>query len=323
MKFIRAVSRLSAIAAGLYLTLAAPVSHAAPDYPKQPVSLVVPYSPGGATDALARLLADHVSKRLNGNFVIEYKAGASGTLGVLHVKGKKPDGYSLTFLPLSVLRQPYLVPVSYDPIKDLTWIASVANYTYVIAVPGNSPIQTIEQLVEEVKKNPGKYNYAASAQYSSNHLLMAELGRAAGLKWTYVPFKGDADAITALLGGHVDFISATSTILPFIQNGQVRPLAVGGAERSPDLPDVPTLRERGYDVEMLSPLGIGGPAGMNPEIVALLDKAIGDSVKDPAFVETARRMGWELLYRNHADYTQWARETYAREKTIIERLAGE
>ncbi|MBK1779717.1 tripartite tricarboxylate transporter substrate binding protein [Advenella sp. WQ 585] len=324
MKTHKTFRHLHALSACTLLALfTATTTHAATDYPKQPISLIVPYSPGGNTDALARLLADHAGKRLEGNIVIEYKAGANGTMGAMHMKNQKPDGYSLSLLPLSVLRQPYLVKVKYDPLQDLTWIASVSNYTYVIAVPAKSPWQSIEELVEDAKNNPGKYSYAASAQYSSNHLAMTELGREAGLDWTFIPYKGDSDAITALLGDHVNIISATSTILPFVENGQVRVLAVAGAERSPDFPDTPTLKERGFNVEMLSPLGIGGPAGMNPDVVAKLAKAVEETIQDPAFIEKARPLGIELSYRNHQDYTEWAKQTFTNEKEIINRLKDE
>lgn len=317
-----ALKRLLPLGVAMTGLVAGSVS-AADNFPSRPITLTVPYGAGGSTDGLARLFAERLGSKLGVNVIVDYKAGAGGTLGAAHIKHQAPDGYSLTLLPLSVLRQPYLVKVNYEPLKDLTWIAAVANYSYVVAVPESSKWKTINELVEDVKANPGKFNYAGSAQYSSNHLALAELGRVAGLDWMFIPYKGDAEAITSLLGNNVDIISATSTILPFVKDKMVRPLAVAGAHRSPDFEGVPTLQESGYDVVMASPLGVGGPANMPEAIVNKLDGAIAEVMVDPAFIEKARFLGFELEHKNHKDYTDWAKETYAKEKTIIGRMAGE
>jgi tripartite-type tricarboxylate transporter receptor subunit TctC len=292
-------------------------------YPDKAVNLIVPYGAGGNTDAMARALTEHLTKKLGQPFIIENKPGAGGTLGVTQMLRAKPDGYNLTLVPLSVFRQPYLTKVQYDPLKDLTYVANVMNYTYAIAVPYNAPWKTIADMVGDVKKSPGKFSYAGSSQYSSNHLAMTELARATSLDWTFIPYKGDAEAINALLGSHVDIISATSTILPFVESKKVRVLAVAGSERSPDFPGIPTLKEAGYPVEMSSPLGIAGPAGMPKEIVDKLDTAVHEVLQDPAFTKQARSLGVELNYRNSPTYTSWAQQTYAKEKTIITRLAGQ
>lgn len=293
------------------------------DYPSKAITLIVPYGPGGSTDSMARALGEQLTKRLGQPILIEYKPGAGGTLGAVQMVNAKPDGYYLSLIPLSVFRQPYLNKVQYDPMKDITYVSTVMNYSYAIAVPAASPWKDIHELVKAVKAAPNKYSYAATAQYSSNHLAMAELGRVAGLKWTFIPYKGDVDAITALLGGHVDIINGTSTIIPFVQSQKMRVLAVAGKERSSDYPGVPTLNEVGYPVVMSSPLGVGGPAGMPQAIVDKLDKAIKATVEDPDFIKQTKQLGIELSYRDHKTYTEWTKQTYAAEKTIIGRLAGE
>ncbi|MEG2046447.1 MAG: tripartite tricarboxylate transporter substrate binding protein [Comamonas sp.] len=316
------LQQLAAAALGLGLIASAAAQTAAP-YPSKPISLIVPYGAGGGTDALARALTERMGKKLGQPFIVESKPGAAGTLGVTQMVRTKPDGYSLTLVPLSVFRQPYLAKVQYDPLKDLSYIATVMNYTYAIAVPYNAPWKNIQELVADAKQQPDKYSYAGSAQYSSNHLAMTELARAAQLQWTFVPYKGDAEAINALLGGHVDIISATSTILPFIASKKARVLAVAGAERSPDFPGIPTLKEAGYPVEMASPLGIAGPAGLPKDIVDKLDSTVREVMQDPDFIQQARTLGIELNYRDSKAYTAWASTTYAKEKTIIARLAGQ
>lgn len=312
----------TAMTLGLGLQIGALAQDVA-SYPNKPINLIVPYGAGGGTDAFARVLSEHIAKKLGQPLIIENKPGAAATLGVLQMTRAKPDGYNLTMVPLSVFRQPYLNKVQYDPIKDVSYIANVMNYTYAIAVPYDAPWKNIAELVKHVKSTPGKISYAGSSQYSSNHLAMTELARVASLEWSFIPYKGDAEAINALLGSHVDVISVTSTILPFVESKKVRVLAVAGAERSPDFPNVPTLKESGYPVEMESPLGIAGPAGLPQEIIEKIDGAIRDVMKSPEFIQKARALGIELNYRDSQTYTAWAKETFAREKTIISRLANQ
>ena len=317
-----ALRLLPALATVLGLSLAT-LASGQEVYPTRPITIVVPVGAGGSTDSLARALAEHMGRKLGQPVVIENRPGAGATLGAAQMVSTKPDGYTLTMVPLGVFRMPYLSKVQYDPMKDLTYIASVSNFTYAIAVPAESKWKDLAQLIADVKASPDRFSYAGSALYTSNHLLMAELGRVAGLKWTFVPYKGDAEAITALLGGHVQIVSATTTVLPFVESGKVRVLAVGGAEPSPYFPGVPTLKQLGHNVEMLSPLGIGGPAGLPAAVVTKLDRTIREIVEDPAFAKQANQLGMELAYRDHRAYTAWTQATFVAEKTIIKRLAGE
>lgn len=325
MNIRKMVSHACMLAAGALLITGTLTAQAADKFPEKPITLIVPYAPGGSTDILGRLISDRLSKHFEQSVVVENRSGADGTLGVVHTRRQKPDGYNLTMLPLTVLRQPHLIDVSYDPIEDITWISSMANYNYAIAVPWDSPRENIDDLIAAVKENPGKYNYAGSSPYSSNNLAMVEFARKADLDWQYIAFKGDIDGINALLGNHVDIISSTVTsLMPFVEDKRLRPLAVAGPQRSPDLPDVPTLKEQGYEVALTSPLGLGGPAGMDPEVVAILDEAIKEALEDPDFIETAQKQGWtELLYMSHEDYSNWAAETFENEKSIIERLSAQ
>ena len=300
-----------------------PLTHAQDAYPSRPITLIVPYAAGGSTDQLARALADGLGRALKQPVVIDNKPGGNGTFGAIQMTRVKPDGYNLTMLPLSVFRQPYLQQVSYNPLKDLSYIAMVANYSYAIAVRQDAKWKTIKELVDDAKANPNAIAYGTSALFSSNHLVMAELGRVTDVSWTHVPYKGDAEALTALMGGHIQVVSSTSTVLSFMQSGKMRVLATGGETRPKDFPDAPTLREAGYPVVITSPLGIGGPADLPPAIVDKLDSAIRELLKAPAFMATADKLGIELNYRNNQQYVEYARLTSAQEKTIIERLSKE
>jgi tripartite-type tricarboxylate transporter receptor subunit TctC len=292
-------------------------------YPSKPITLIVPYTAGGATDLLARAVGESVSRQLKQPVVIENKPGANGTLGVLQVKKAQPDGYTLTMVPLSVFRQPYLTKVAYDPLKDLSYISTLANYSYAITVRSDAKWKTIKELVDDAKKQPGEITYASTGLYSTNHLAMAELSTATNTKWNHIPFKGDSDALTALMGGHVQVVSATNAVASYVKSGKVRVLATVGDKRSKDFADIPTLKESGYPVVMESPVGVAGPAGLPPAIVEKLDNAFREALKDPVFLAAVAKFNIELNYRDRAKYSDYAKTTAAQEKTIIERLSKE
>ncbi len=317
------LTRASALAlAACAASLGAPAI-AQDSYPSRPITLIVPYAAGGSTDQLGRALAEGLSRELKQPVVVDNKPGGNGTMGVLQMKRSQPDGYTLTMVPLSVFRQPYLQTVAYQPLKDLSYISLVANYTYAIAVRADAKWKTIQELVNDAKARPDSIAYGTSALYSTNHLVMAELARETGVQWTHVPYKGDAEALTALMGGHVQVVSSTSTVLPFAQSGKMRVLATGGETRPKDFADVPTLKEAGYPVALGSPLGIGGPAALPAAIVQKLDAAIARVLKDPAFSAQVEKLGIELFYRDHQQYAQYAQQATVQEKSIIGRLAGE
>lgn len=319
--FIRPLRGLLA-AAGLLTALGA---QAQADYPNRPVTLIVPYGAGGTTDQLARALGDALSRQLGQTIVVENKPGANGTMGVMQLRRAEPDGYTLSIIPMGVFRQPYLQPggVAYDPIKDVTYVSQIAEYAYALAVRADSKWQSVDDMLEEARRRPGAINYGSSGLFTSNHLAVVELERAANVEMTHVPFKGDAEALSALLGGHLDMVSSTNTVLPFMKSGQMRVLATVGAERPADFADVPTLKEAGHGVVMASPIGVGAPGGLPAPIVAKLDQAIANALRDPAFQEIAARMGLTLAYADHDAYTAFAHNAVASEKTIIERLSAE
>jgi tripartite-type tricarboxylate transporter receptor subunit TctC len=294
-------------------------AHGQTDYPNRPINLIVPYPAGGSTDTLVRALARELQERLGQPVVLDFKPGASGILGAAQMVGAKPDGYSLTMIPITVIRQHILGKVQYDPFRDLTYIASIANYPLVIAVPYAAKWKSMQELVADVRANPGKFSYAGGTPYSNNHLTLSELGRMEGLDWTYIPFKGDADAIVAVIGGHVDLFSVSSPIVQHIESRRLRALAVGGTTPLPDYPGVPTLQQAGFDIPMVSPLGVAGPAGLPSEIVVKLDEAIKAALEDPELTRQVPQ-GMQLSYRNHEDYAAWARKTYEDEKVMIGRL---
>ena len=308
---------------GLITTLAPAAALAQADYPSRSISIIVPYAPGGTTDVVGRALAESLSRQLGQPVVIENKPGAAGAMGVIDMMNAKPDGYRLTMAPVGIFRQPYLQPTRYDPIRDLTYIASFLTYDFAVTVRDDSPFKTIQDLVEHAKKNPGEIDYGTPGRFTGNQVVLAALGKQEGIEFTHIPYKGDSDATAALMGGHTKAAVVTNSILAHVQSGAVRVLATADKERNPAFEGVPTMVESGYDVVVPSPLGIAGPAGLPQEIVDKLDQAIKAALEDPAVIRVMDNFGVRKYYMDNKTYSEFAKTTFAAEKDIIGNLGLE
>ena len=306
--------------AAVGLAAAAVMPAAAQDYPNKPIRLIVPYSAGGVTDQMGRSFAEFASKRLGQPMVVENKTGANGTLGAVQMLSADPAGYYLTMVPIGVFRMPHITGAQYDPLKDLSYIATLAGFNYYIAVNASSPWKNIGELIDYAKKKQGPVSYGTPGAYSSQHIGMAQLGEKAGADWVHVPFKGDADAISALLGNHIQAIVSSSSVLPYVSTGRMRVLASLGDRRSADLPDVPTLKELGYPVVHTSPFGFAGPKGMDPAVVKKLGTVFREVYDDPQFQATLKKLGMSPVYMDQATYTKYARDTYLGEKDSLKAM---
>ena len=300
--------------------LAAAGAHAQADWPSQPITIIVPYAPGGTTDVVGRALAAGLTRQLNQSVIVENKPGAGGTLGMGEMQRAKPDGYRLTMVPVSVFRQPYVQKVSYDPINDLSYIASFTAYDFILAVAPDSPFKTVQDVVNAAKADKGGVSYGTPGKFTGNQVTMALLGKAAGVTFTHVPYKGNSEATNALLGGHVQAIVSTNGIRNFMQAGKVRALAIAAEQRPPAFASVPTFKEAGFDVVVPSPLGLAGPKGLPPAIVQKLDTAIKAVLAEPEWQRTIETYGIRTDYRDHTAYAEFARKNFAAEKVIVESL---
>ena len=287
-------------------------------FPDKPVTLIVPYGPGGVTDVIARALGISMGKTLGQTVVIENKPGAAGAMGVVDMLNTKPDGYRLTLAPVGIFRQPYIQKVAYDPVKDLTYIATFMTYDFILTVPAQSPIKTLKDYVEYAQKQPGQMDYGTPGKFTANHVAMALLEKKTGITLTHAPFKGDADAINALAGGHIKSAIFANSILPQLQAGKVRALATAADKRPAAFGDVPTFREAGYDFDVPSPLGIAGPKGMPAEVVQKLDLAIKAAMDDPGFQQVVANYGIRTDYRDHKAYAEFAQQAFQQEKEIVQ-----
>ncbi|MEN5181277.1 tripartite tricarboxylate transporter substrate binding protein [Comamonas testosteroni] len=293
------------------------------DYPNRPVVLIVPYGAGGVSDVVARALALSMGKQLGQSIIIENKPGAGASMGVMDMKNAKPDGYRLTLSPVGIFRQPHIQKVAYDPIADLTYVAAYMSYDFLLAVAQDSPFKSVKDIVEQSKKQPGSVDYGTPGKFSANHVLMALLEKKAGVQFTHVPYKGDAEAVNALIAGHTKTGVFGNTVLPHMQSGKLRALAIASETRPPAFANVPTFREQGYDVVTPSPLGIAGPKGLPPEIVRKLEAAVKSAMDDPAFQQAAANYGVRLEYRNAQDYSAFAKKAFAEEGAIVQSIGLE
>lgn len=294
---------------------------AAQDYPTKPVRLIVPYSAGGVTDQYGRAFAELAGKRLGQSVIVENKTGANGTLGAVQMLNTDPAGYTITMTPIGVFRMPHISGTQYDPMKDLTYLSSMVGFNYYIVVNASSPWSSLADLVKYAKDKKGPINYGTPGAYSSQHIAMAQLGDKAHVDWTHIPYKGDADAIAALLGNHIQAIVSASTVLPYVQAGKMRILAALGDKRTADAPDVPTLLELGYPIVHTSPVGFAGPKGMDPAVVKKLESVMAATYQDPEFQAKMKAIGLSLQYMDSDAYTKYARSIYEGEADALKKLA--
>jgi len=256
----------------------------AQSFPARPVKIVVPYPPGQGADILVRIVADRLSAQMGQPFVIENKAGASGTIGTYSVVSQPADGYTLVMgssgaMSISPTLQPEIV--KYDTLKDFEPIAGLASVAQVFVVPASSPIKSVADLIAAAKKTPG-IPFASSGKGSTQHLFVEHFASLSGISLQHVPYKGAAPALTGLLGGQVSFMSDTiPAVMSQIKAGTVRALAVTSASRSPFLPDVPTLAESGLPgyvaegwITLLAPAKT--PAAIADKLYAEIRKAMSN-----------------------------------------------
>ena len=289
-------------------------------YPNRPIRYICPWPAGGSTDAVVRAICESASKTLGQPIVVDNKAGAGGTFGANELVNAKPDGYTLAQLPHGVFRIPHMQKTQFDTLKDFTWIACLTGYTFGLVVPATSNFKTVKDYVDFARANPEKMTYGHTGLGTSPHLAMEEFAQKAGIKLTNVPFKGNADNMQAILGGHTLSASDATGWGPHVESGKLRLLATYGSKRSKRWPNVPTLDELGYKTVSDSPFGVCGPKGMEANITKIIHDAFKKTLEDPAVLAVFDKFDQTIIYKNTADYTQFAREAFANEKALIERL---
>jgi tripartite-type tricarboxylate transporter receptor subunit TctC len=293
----------------------------AQSFPNKPVTLIVPWPAGGATDRHLRVLAEATSKHLGQPIVIDNKPGASGTLGGATMAATaRPDGYTIAQLPITIFRLPYMQKVSFDPTKDFSFVIHVSGYTFGTAVKADSPWKNWKEFLAYAKANPGKIRYSTPGAGTTLHITMEQIAAAAGVKLTQVPFKGGAETSAAVMGGHVDATADSTGWGPLVDAGELRLLCTWGPSRTKKWPNVPNLVELGINIVSDSPFGIAGPRNMNPAAVQKLDAAFAAAMKDPAVLATLEKFDMAPRYMPTAEYKSFVETTITEQKALIERL---
>ena len=281
------------IIAALVLSLA-PNLAGAQTYPNKPVRIIVPYAAGGAVDVLARTIGQALSKTWGQQSVVDNRPGAGGIIASQALIQSPPDGYTLILVAAGhPLNQFFYPKLPYDTFKDFTAITQVADMALTINVAKSSPIKDLKELLEQAKAKPGVLSYGMSGYGTSAHLAGELLNHTAGVKIVSIPYKGGAPALTAVIAGEIPLsVNPMSEVIGQLQGGTVRALAVSTAKRSPALPDVPTVAEQGVAGYACGNwFGFLGPKGMDPTLVAKIQKDIATALKDPSVVDYLAKNG--------------------------------
>lgn len=290
-------------------------------WPDKPVTLVVPFPPGGSTDQIARTLQPKLQERFGGSFVVDNKPGATGTIGATLVARAAPDGHTLFVSSLGpYVIAPHLTKVTYDATKDFDLITVAVQAPNVLVVPAASPHRTLADVIAFQKANPGKMTFASSGNGSSDHLTAELYWQQTGTTGVHVPYRGGGPVMTDLLGNQVDssFMNI-NTAMPQIAGGKLRALAITSAQRSPLLPGVPTLDELGIkDANVTSWQAVAAPKGLPADLKARLHAAIRDALNDPAIKGRLVEVGFEIVASTPEQFTAFQAAEFARWKKLIE-----
>lgn len=313
------IKRLLGSALGLMVGLAASL---APALAQEPVTIIVPFTPGGATDTTARFIEPKLSASLGQSVVIDNRPGATGAIGAGLVAKAAPDGKTLLVASLGTFAtNPFLQKkLSYDPLKDFDLLTVAVSTPNVLVTHPGFKAGTVEQLVAAMKESPDSVSFANSGNGSSDHLTAALFFQATGTQGVHVSYKGGSAAQADLIGGHVDVsFQNLGAIINYVEQGQMKALAQTGKVRHPLLPNVPTLAELGYkDIIVSSWQGVAAPKGLPADVKAKLNAGLQAALKDPEVEAKFKKLGFEVVANSNEDFVSFLQADMERWKKVIE-----
>lgn len=308
----------------LILTLLTWVSLEAAEYPNKQINYIIPYQAGGFTDLLSRALANSAKKHLGQPVICDNKAGGGGTVGLTYLVNRPPDGYTIGLITPGAYIAWHMGKSNFNPVNDLSFISRISGGMTAVVVRADSTFKGLKDLIQYAKQNPGKITYGTSGMGTITHLAMEELSLlAGGVPWKLVPYKSGAEAATALLGGHVDVVSDAPSWQPLVDAGKLRLLAMFMDRRSSRYPDVPTVKESGYDMSVPGPNGLVGPKGLPKPIVEKLDAAFRKALEDPDVLAVMKQYDLTQLYLSSEDYAKAAKEEFEWSGRLVRKLGLE
>lgn len=312
--------KYAAIGAVLGCFAATTATNAAPNFPRKQIQIVVPYAPGGASDTVARIYGKELENQLGKPVIIVNRTGASGAVGLESVKTSRPDGYTMSYMPVesTMISALGIADVSSD---DFKFVCRVMTIPAAITVSADAPWNTLEEFLAYAKENPGKVMVGNSGSGSIWHVAAASLEKAASVKFNHVPFDGAAPAIAALLGKNITAVAVSpAEVKTNVDAGQFKVLAVIGDNRSSVVPDIKTTKELGYDVTAMGWGGFAVPKDTPADVVKILDEASAKVAQAPELVKLLKERGFEHAYLSGADMDAFAKNQLEQYKKLIPEL---
>lgn len=303
--------KISSFLCLVLILLFAEWGHSQEVYPSRPITFIVAFPPGGSTDLSYRLLIKETEKYLGQPIVVVNRPGGGGTIGVSAVASAKPDGYTIGMSPsggfLAIM--PYLEKIPYHPLKDIKYIMQFSDLNFGVIVKSDSPFKNFKDLIAYARQNPKKLTYGTNAPNSISNLIMEQIAKKEGVQMTHIPFKGSADYQTALLGGHVLFTIGEFNY-SLLEAGQTRALLFLGEKHSEEYPQIPILKDLGYNIPCPVFNGIAGPKDLPDEIAKKLEEAFAKGMKEQAFIKGMKDLHITILHRNSKEFTDHVAHNY-------------
>lgn len=291
-------------------------------FPSKPVTLIVNFPPGGVTDGTFRKISEKFKKSTGQSLIIDNRPGRG--LASAALSNARPDGYTIGVIGRNqmALYEQLNGKLSYHPVKDFVWIANITSSYFGLYTSTKSGYSSVGDVIKKAKAKPASLSYGTSFGHGGlSHVPMNDFEKLAGIEMMHVPFKGDVEAIMLASQNEIDLIVAGGTAIPSVESGKIKLLAWLSPTRNPMVPDIPTLKELGYPVEVVAPVGIGGPKGMKPEHVKFFEKVFKEIIEEKDVKDYLAVNYQKIDYMDSAQFTEWANQQFPKEKEIAERFS--